>query len=593
MHQRAIYESGLTMKLIYSLRFRLSVLYILTIVLPISIIMFAMPAYYQTVISKETTTLTEGTLASLTRNIDTYLDDLERLTTAVSYQNPEFLKALDFRNSSQYDMSDNYTKFKTEDEIYYTLAYNLQLTRQDIIGAILITNDGTPFITNKNTDPSNVNSKYIFSDQDWYKKAVSADGKVVFISAHLQDYLQSKGQAQVFSVARLIKDPDSHKWLGVIMADADTIVLEKIFSGVNFNVTSIVSIFDDNNNIIYSNKGISQKVRNQILNGDRIVKDANDSYLTVSKPIERAGWKMVVLSSYSELESKVWWVYAAGILFAVGGLILAFSLFFTLSRVITNPFKKMISVMKEVEKGNLKIRFKAHGKDELSHLGNALSNMVIRLDELIDREYRAVLSKRNAEYYALQSQVQPHFLYNTLNGFIGLNRLGDRDTLEKAIFALTGMLRYTLEHSDWATISEEFLLLQRYGDLQKLRFQDRLEISIHYDDSIAKYKIPKLLLQPLVENAIIHGIEPLHRNGRVDISAEIKHIGPENVIQISIADNGVGFDLDFINEKKNIGLSNVRERLIMAYSEAGFSLSSRLGEGTTVIIEIPEKEVKV
>ncbi len=207
-------------------------------------------------------------------------------------------------------------------------------------------------------------------------------------------------------------------------------------------------------------------------------------------------------------------------------------------------------------------------------------------------KYNELLEKREAEYQALQSQIQPHFLYNVLNGLIGLNRLGDKKSLEKAIFSLKGMLRYTLEQADWATIAEEFRFLQKYCDLQKLRFQERLEVDIHYQSAAADFKIPKLLLQPLVENAIIHGIEPLDRQGKLKVSARLEARNGSSVLGIYISDNGVGFEHEASEKNKHIGLSNVRERLTIAYGSAFLKINSKIGAGTQVAIEISGKEAQ-
>lgn len=155
------------------------------------------------------------------------------------------------------------------------------------------------------------------------------------------------------------------------------------------------------------------------------------------------------------------------------------------------------------------------------------------------------------------------------------------------------MLRYTLEHGDWTTISEEFQLLQRYCGLQKIRFQERLEFDIRYEEETGKYKIPKLLLQPLVENAIIHGIEPLGTPGKVSISAALSCSDNRKYLRICISDNGVGFDMGQINADKSIGLSNVRERLMMAYGFSRISIVSHPGAGTDALIEIPQEDISV
>lgn len=579
------------MKLIYSLRFKLSALYLVTIIIPTVILSFSMPRYYQHTISKETEVLTEGSLDLLTQNILIYLEDLDRLTYA-PYLNQRLLESLAVKSSSRYESLDYYTKKETLDEIDNMLSYNLEMARYDIVSALLIARDGTPFVSCGKWQNIALKKNYAYTDQKWFQDAVAADGKAAFISSHPQDYLSTPLASQVFSVARLIKDPVTQDNLAVVMADADTVVLKQILNKVTFNVSSIVSIFDEKNNLIYSTRSLSPEMITQTLNRAPVVREKRESYVLVSRSVNRANWSMAVLFSHSELMSKFRLIYVIGILFAAGELLLAFSLFCILSQIITGPFKEMMQAMKEVEKGNLEVSLTLKGNDEISRLGRALNQMVKRLQELIDKEYRAELSKRNAEYHALQSQIQPHFLYNTLNGLIGLNRLGRRDDLEAAILSLTGMLRYTLEHGDWTTVAEEFLLLQMYCDLQKLRFEDRLEFHIEYTEEASGVRIPKLLLQPLVENSIIHGAEPLKRKVCITVFAGIESREDIEYLKITVEDDGTGFNMYELSGRSPIGLSNVRERLQLAYHTACLVVNSRIGSGTQVLITIPVKDVK-
>jgi two-component system, sensor histidine kinase YesM len=219
--------------------------------------------------------------------------------------------------------------------------------------------------------------------------------------------------------------------------------------------------------------------------------------------------------------------------------------------------------------------------------------MISQLNIMIDREFRAALNQKNAEFRALQSQIQPHFLYNTLNGFIGLNRLGDRKGLEKAILGLSGMLRYILDKGDWTTVKEELHFLQKYCDLQKLRFTERLHVQIQCNPEVEQWKVPKLLLQPLAENAIIHGVEPIERPCIVTIEAKGDKLADESYLLISIRDNGIGFDLKIDScENNSIGINNVKERLKISFPSAQFEIKSQLGTGTEIEIRIPEEELK-
>ena len=578
------------MKLAYSLRFRLTVFYLFIVLGPVLIITIAMPYYYQTSIARETQILTEGTLTSLARNIETYLDDLDRLTIT-PYLNEEVMRALKLKASQGYNDTDDYTKLIANRALNSTLSLSLQNTRKDILGTILVALDGSVYVTS--VAGATPVPDYPYAEQEWYKKAVDGDGKVAFISVHPQDYLATPTKKQVFSVARLVMDPDSRKPLAVIMADADTIVLDRVIGDINFGVSSIVCIFDNDGKLLYSSKPLAIGLQEQAWKKTADIELAGESYVTISKPILPAQWKLVVLLSSSEIAAKARWLYAVGVLFAIGGLLLTFVLFFILSRWIINPFREMIAVMQKAQSGDLQTRFVVKGNDEVAELGNALNNMIAQLKQLIDREYRAVLNQRDAEYRALQSQILPHFLYNTLNGFIGLNRLGDTRGLERAILALSGMLRYIFDRQDWVKLEDEFLFIQRYCDLQRIRFQERLESTICCDPAVKDMCIPKLLLQPLVENAVIHGVEPMSRPCQLSVTASLLQRDHASLVQISIKDNGHGFDTNLNGEKEGLGIANVRERLKMAYGDADFSIISQIGSGTLVTIEIPYRDGQV
>jgi sensor histidine kinase YesM len=200
--------------------------------------------------------------------------------------------------------------------------------------------------------------------------------------------------------------------------------------------------------------------------------------------------------------------------------------------------------------------------------------------------YRRLIEKENAEYQALQAQIQPHFLYNVLNGLIGLNRMGDREGLEGAIFFLKDMLRYILEHEERTAVAEEVAFLRRYCDLQRLRFGDRLEVLVSCSSEAAMHTIPKLLLQPLVENAIIHGIEPLERPGRVWIRCEVVSTDDGEVLHLEVSDDGLGLPENSSCRREGIGLRSVRERLALIFPEASFAVGLRPEGGTRATIRI-------
>ena len=578
------------MRFAFSLRFRLMIFYLIIFLVLAAIMIFAMPYYFQQSLSNETRTLTEGTLTSIARNIETYLDDLNRLTIT-PYLNADVMQAMQLKASPNYNQADDYSKLLADRALKTTLPLFLQNSRTDILATVLVTPDGTAYVASVGAAYGEPVTDYAYTQQDWYQKAIQADGDVVFISSHPEDYLSNIPVRQVFSVARLIKDPDTRQPLGVIMADADTVVLARIINDIYFTVSSIVCVFDDQNKLLYSSRPLPEELQNRDFSDASTVEANGDSYVTVSTVISPAQWKLVVLLSNTEVAAKTRWIYVTGILFAVGGLILTFVLFFILSRWVGHPFQEMIAVMKQVETGNLKTRFMVPGNHgEISELGRALNNMIERLNELIEREYKAVINQRNAEYRALQSQIHPHFIYNTLSGFLGLNRLNDTVGLEKAILALSGMLHYIFEGEDRVNLRDEITFIQRYCELQWLRFRERLTSEVRCDKAAEEIRIPKLLLQPLVENAMIHGIEPAGRPCTMTVDVNLVQQDGKPWVCITIRDDGRGFDTQAPGRKEGLGLANVRERLQIAFPDAKMSLSSQANSGTKVVIEFPVPE---
>ena len=181
----------------------------------------------------------------------------------------------------------------------------------------------------------------------------------------------------------------------------------------------------------------------------------------------------------------------------------------------------------------------------------------------------------------MQAQINPHFLYNTLNNFVALNRIGERKLLEDSIIQLTRIFHYTCSNSGYSTLQEEFSFIEHYLFLQKIRFEERLEFSLHLDHEAETFLIPRLLIQPLVENAIVHGMEDYDKPTRVEVDASLitlKGIG--TCIFLAVMDNGTGFDKKKLNIKNSVGLLNIQERLQLFQTESFFEIHSAVGKYT-------------
>jgi two-component system, sensor histidine kinase YesM len=576
------------MPLIRSLRAKLMLLFICAVMVPSILMPLLISSYSKDIIVAESRTLTDSVIRMMGRTIQMYQNDLERLTI-VPYLNDDIMYAIKYKSSSAWALASDYDRLVADRALNSTLPMYMQNTRADILNFALILRNDAVFFANKSSYTNLVNG-YDYTKQAWFQAAIKADGKAIFTGIHRSDYLTSSNDKPVFSVARMIKDPDSKRYLGVIVADADTNVLSGLLNGVDFDVSSKIAILGEDGKLIHANAPLSPEVLDQLAKGVSTVSTREDSYQVVSSTVPGSNWRISVLLSNRELSSRVLWIYLVGAFFMAVGIGMAVFLYRSVSSLIVAPIETMIGVMKLVQTGNFDVPVEIEGKYEISDLADALDRMIRELKDHINREYVAALDKKTADYSALQSQIRPHFLYNTLNGFLGLNRKGERDKLEKSILDLTDMMRYIQDDGDWVLLEQELEFLDSYCRLQKLRFPDRLDFEIQCDPALRRMRIPKLLIQPIVENSIIHGVEPLDRPCRILVSVLPETDG---FVTILVKDDGAGFNGDDSGPDKGIGLSNVAERLSLSFHDGSFSISSDPGKGTTVRIRLPPENLEI
>ena len=194
--------------------------------------------------------------------------------------------------------------------------------------------------------------------------------------------------------------------------------------------------------------------------------------------------------------------------------------------------------------------------------------------------------KNRAELAMYKAQINPHFLFNTLNNFIALNQMDEKQKLEDSLYMLADLMRYTLKAPSYVQLSDEIKFLRAYCSLQKLRFEDRLRYEIHINTEISRIKIPKLLLQPIVENSVIHGCEPAQKICTINITVSRK----EEKLVIIIEDDGVGFEIKDSNIYESVGLSNIKKRLAIFSSDSRIEMTSTPGVGTRTVIYIKINE---
>ena len=280
---------------------------------------------------------------------------------------------------------------------------------------------------------------------------------------------------------------------------------------------------------------------------------------------------------------------------AIFVLITVLSYYIPLS--ITRPIRKLSEVTDQVAKGDLTVRSDVRSGAEVSVLSDSLNTMIDKIDELLEQVKKEQVRLRKAEFELLQSQINPHFLYNTLDAIVWLAEAGEQKKVVSMVGSLSDFFRTSLNQGkDIITIKEELQHSRSYLEIQQMRYQDILNYEIHVPEELHRYLIPKITIQPLVENALYHGIKNKRGLGRIVISGRKE----EDFLILQIEDNGIGMRkerLDQVKEGMNqkiptekdiYGLYNVNERIRLNFGEKyGLSIESTYGEGTVVSIILP------
>jgi len=260
---------------------------------------------------------------------------------------------------------------------------------------------------------------------------------------------------------------------------------------------------------------------------------------------------------------------------------------------IVRPIKHLNDVTNQVAKGDLSVRANVLYGAEVKELGTSLNSMIVKIDYLLNAVKKEGENLREAELELLQAQIKPHFLYNTLDTIMWLAESGDQTAVVKMVDSLSDFFRTSLNHGDGMfTLAEEERHIRSYLEIQQVRYQDILAYEINFSEEIKDVMIPKITLQPIVENALYHGIKNKRGMGRIIVSG----IRENDNLVISVQDNGAGIEEDQLKKlnnfckkkKESYGLYNVNERIKLKFGHMyGISIESVLGDGTCVKVKIP------
>ncbi len=469
-------------------------------------------------------------------------------------------------------------------------------TRSEIYAVALAGTDGR-IVFNDPTFRENAYARW--QESEWYRAALAAPEMVYVSSSRVENLVEGR-YVWVISFAKAVTDGDGTV-LGVLLADLRYDVIDKILAGVDLGSRGYLFLLDDRGEILWHpqqqliNAGLKEERVADVLasGGDPVTVSGTGGERTYFSARSAAtGWTAVGVTYTSELlqqQDRMLQQYVVIALSAVG---IALALSVLISRAISDPLRKLADTMATVESGDFTVRSGPQTYREVERLGDSFNHMLATIGGLMEEQKRSEAEKRQYEWDLLQAQIKPHFLYNTLDSIIWMSHAGRNAEVVEMTQALARLLRTSIgSGSEIVTLRRELEHVESYLTIQKMRYRDTLRFELDIEPDTLDCLVPKLVLQPLVENAIYHGIKVKEHGGTVRITSMLD----EEALLITVEDDGAGMtaaQLAHILDGKpgdggssRIGVRNVHERLRMYFGgDCGLRFFSEPEKGTTVML---------
>ena len=563
------------------------------------ILLISFVIFYQMAVSalyRVATDSVEKTIQQINKDTYKVLSEATRIADNVSRDGEIQVQLRNPLPDSQQEM------YKQRMNYNYNLNFKNQYT-VDIDGIYVLGRNGAIFRSSKGTL-----RKQEFREEEWFKQVIET-GEELWLAPHPgSDIIQNLDYLTI-SVVYPVKDRISSRILGVVVVDVRAESLNKIEdNGLVFEGKSY--ILDEDDKVIYSdqsndeeeidavNHAFHENQADHTGTADKI-EIGGKACLYSSMYLSNNGWKTVGIISdrqvFAPFERLRMAIIFAILVFGIIAVIFAWKG----ADNVSEPIKKVHTTMKQVEKGDFNVQLKIASQDEVGELAQSFNHMIEKIKRLMAQEQESQEKLRYAELKALQSQINPHFLYNTLDSINWMMRMGRNDKVEEMIDALSTFFRISLSKGrHFISIREELIHVEKYIMIQKVRYERIMESEICVPEEFFGYDIIKMTLQPLVENALYHGIKEKGEGGVIRITAE----GQGDNIVFCVSDTGLGMSKEKL-EKLQImmdqgidhdpdayGIINVQKRIHMYFgTEYGLRFESEPGSGTSVYVTIPKR----
>ncbi|MFZ3591322.1 sensor histidine kinase [Bacillus sp. DJP31] len=588
-----------------SIRNRLIILLLLATILPYGTSMIV--TYIHTKESLENRVVQENInlLYQGKVNLESYINELNGLTLSL-YNNPDFMNYM--RSPNQ---ENNYETVGIVKNVLQTILY-----AEENIERVNITfaEGGRVISASKQSTVVFTNTKESIN-KDYYLKAKDSPFNLYVEPMHVQYEDSLKQPKNIIAIHRSLTNIPSNEVLAYISLEVLPDRIYKLSRNLYNNLTEEFFILSSDGEVIYSSNRIASKRENMQLWIEKILhsdsesgtiewkKDTFNGVMMYNQiPESAGGWILVKRVPYDTLYESAINVTKINFMFGVIGLMLVILATTFVTFKITSPIRILLQNIQQVEEGNMKVQFESLGNDEIGILGDRFKQMIEKINLFINREYKLELENKTNQLKVLQSQINPHFLYNALQSIGTVALKNNVPQIYTLVTHLSKIMRYGMNMKDnMVPLIKEINYTKAFLLLQKERFGENLEYSIEAEEEIQNVFVPKMILQPIIENYFKHGFDI--RDGLGKITMECKREG--GYLVINVIDNGVGVtetrlkeiqqhfeDEDSTREgiATNIGLKNVYVRLKLYYENlATLQLENQEG-GFLVKIRLPLSE---
>lgn len=411
----------------------------------------------------------------------------------------------------------------------------------------------------------------------------------------------------VYAAARKIVNTESHyEPVGVMFITMDLSTCARMAQTISADPSTLVYVTDQSGTVIYDSSGIQtgKPVPEALAayfcsdSKEPVLSIERTSYVIAHSEVASFGWRVVTLVPEEVYAREAYSVSDAILISAIAVLALAAALTTLFSRILSHPLEQMAQTMNRVDSEHLSIRAAVDGHDEVAQIARSFNELMDRLQAAIQSEYLLEIRHKEAMLRALQAQLNPHFLYNVLQSVSSMAEVREAPEIVTLARSLGSVLRYSIQcESLTASVREEVSHVEHYLLIQKIRFGERLHYKLNVPEYAMDYLLPRVFLQPMAENAVIHGLEARPEPGNLSILIWLE----DELLHIEVSDDGCGIapeELDRIYEQfrhtqipsseTGIGLINLKSRLELFYGDrASLHIETEIGVGTSIIITLP------